>query len=206
MNAVSQIFQIQIFDYICGQVDRHIGNFHGIVKNGEIVGIKGIDNDMSFGLLSSNDLRNANAEEVGYNYLRPLTVSLLMGIPTSFANRIMALNREYIDQVLGDILDKEELDALEDRLNMIKDRISRLPRMRGAESAVWDNKTKQLSYKGEDADEELRQLKCIKGLHREAQKHGKNIYDRSCFNPYCLNAMGNIDDLISDRRDDLEEF
>ncbi len=45
---------IQIIDYICGNIDRHLGNF--IMKFGEVngetklVGIYGIDNDLSWGM------------------------------------------------------------------------------------------------------------------------------------------------------------
>ena len=203
MNAISQLFQLQIFDIICGQVDRHFGNFHGIIKDGKIVAIKGIDNDMAFGLLSATDLINAGINTKGYNRMRPLYVEVMMALPTSFANRIMSLERPYLEQVLGDILNKEEMDALVSRLDMIKDYIRYLPLYMGCENAVWNEETKQISYKDEDADEELRQLKCLSKIDEYVGRRKYYLEDRSCFDSGNIEAMGEIEFLIKERREQL---
>lgn len=60
-EAVRQLFMLQVFDLICGQIDRHAGNImvdfkkdmHGTIH---ITGVKGIDNDASFGNLGINEV------------------------------------------------------------------------------------------------------------------------------------------------------
>ena len=56
-KAARQMFELQILDLISGQVDRHGGNIMTFYEiSGDIInitGIKGIDNDMSFGNISA---------------------------------------------------------------------------------------------------------------------------------------------------------
>ncbi|MCR4596258.1 MAG: hypothetical protein K5673_05705 [Lachnospiraceae bacterium] len=160
-NAISQLFMVNTFDFICGQTDRHFANFHAKVKGGDYDDIRCLDNDMAFG-----DLKSTNIGTRSYNRIMPVTEMSLMGLPVSFANRIMAIDRPYLNQALGDILDKGELDALEDRLNYVKMRIVDMANER--QDAKWDDKTKKLSYKGDMADDAYRQLWCVEGLYQEA--------------------------------------
>ena len=49
-NLFRQIADLQVLDYICLNVDRHQGNIlYQVDKNGNLIGIQGIDNDSSFG-------------------------------------------------------------------------------------------------------------------------------------------------------------
>ena len=49
-KGLRQMADLQVLDYLCGNVDRHPGNlFYKLDKNGDIVGVQGIDNDSSFG-------------------------------------------------------------------------------------------------------------------------------------------------------------
>ena len=57
-EAMGQIVDLQVLDYICGNTDRHMGNIiYQFDKNkeGKVVlkGIKGIDNDCSMGILDT---------------------------------------------------------------------------------------------------------------------------------------------------------
>lgn len=52
-EACKTIADLQVIDYICGNVDRHTGNFFyqfDLSKSGQmrLIGVQGIDNDMSF--------------------------------------------------------------------------------------------------------------------------------------------------------------
>ena len=48
-KGLKQIADLQVLDYICGNVDRHGTNMVFLAdENGDIVGVKGIDNDSSF--------------------------------------------------------------------------------------------------------------------------------------------------------------
>lgn len=49
-KAIKQMADLQVLDYICGNVDRHAGNLmYEVNEQGEIIGVQGIDNDSSFG-------------------------------------------------------------------------------------------------------------------------------------------------------------
>ena len=161
INAISQIFMMQIFDYICGQTDRHFGNFHGVVMNGGIDKIRCLDNDMALGKLKSTHIGDE-----GLNRILPITDEGLMGLPMSFVNRLMAIDRSYINQVVGDILNQEELDAFEERLDSVRSRIIEMANRR--QDTNWDEKTRKLSYVGEKGDDQLRQLWALQMIAREA--------------------------------------
>lgn len=159
-KAIGQLFTLPIFDLLCGQVDRHYANFHVkyepiIYGRAQITEIKGIDNDMAFGKL---DYKMVSA---GYNRIRPVTEDSLRGMPIKFLNAIMALERPLLEQLLGDILDKEALDFMEDRLNGLKADIAQL------QGLAKDPKTGQYYYEGEDADDKIRQLKVFKNIRKE---------------------------------------
>ena len=53
-ELLKSIADLQILDYICGNVDRHVGNM--FIKfdntNSKIIGVTGIDNDSSFSIKS----------------------------------------------------------------------------------------------------------------------------------------------------------
>ena len=53
-----QLSDIQVMDYICGNVDRHFGNLmYKVNEKGKIIGVEAIDNDMSFGCFSGAEER-----------------------------------------------------------------------------------------------------------------------------------------------------
>ena len=110
-EAIVQLYALQIFDLICGQIDRNLANYHVIVKDNKIVRIKGIDNDMAFGDLKFEDVKD------GRNRIRALKKISILGMPKAMINRIMGMTPEYLKQTLGDILDEKELDCLWDRFD-----------------------------------------------------------------------------------------
>lgn len=192
MKAISQLFELQIFDYICGQTDRHFGNFNGIVKNGRIDQIRCFDNDMAFGNLRQKDIKGKL-----YNRMIPVTKEGILGLPTSFINRLMALDRPYFEQVLGDILNKEELDAMEERLNYVKHKVLQLAKK--DKNVKWDDKKKQISFSNELANEELRQLYSIRYFADFAAKKDLGIEKVSKFASVAI-FRSDIDQMIRDRK------
>ena len=50
-KVLQQLSDIEVLDFICGNVDRHMGNLIYTVENNKIVSVKGVDNDSSFGNL-----------------------------------------------------------------------------------------------------------------------------------------------------------
>ena len=115
-EAVQQTLTLQVFDYICGQVDRHFGNFHAIFdeKTKTVIGIKAIDNDLSFGNLTPDDLR------AGRKRLMPLSEGVIWGLPAQTLNKILALNENSLRVMMGDLLEKDEIDDLVERAEEVK--------------------------------------------------------------------------------------
>lgn len=115
---------LEIFDLICGQNDRHGGNaFYKIGEMGPdgtrpALGIMGIDNDLSFGsrvrldakgrLMSSG--RTEDPEHIRF-------------VSEDLADKIMDLNREKLEYAVGDLISKEQMDALELRTEKMKELI-----------------------------------------------------------------------------------
>ena len=59
-KAMDQVMDLQVLDYICGNIDRHDANIvyqFGKDKKGNVIftGIKGIDNDCAFGTVNPKD-------------------------------------------------------------------------------------------------------------------------------------------------------
>ncbi len=115
---------LEIFDLICGQNDRHGGN--AFYKVGEMgpdgtrpaIGIMGIDNDLSFGTKVGLD-KDGKLESVG----RTEATQYINFISEDLADKIMSLNREKLEYAVGDIITKEQLDALELRTEKMKELI-----------------------------------------------------------------------------------
>ena len=106
----------------------------------------------------------------------------------------MHLEREVIDHLLCDILDKKELDALWNRLSGIKNRIPQL------EGIAYIEETHRYYYTGEDADDTLRQLKQLKAMTKVFP--GEEISEYTSFH-HTLVSPQILDQMIAGRRKEL---
>lgn len=126
-TAVSGGFQrdlcnLQILDCICGQVDRHRGNF--LVTqgdDGELTGLQGIDNDAAFGLDDNFSLKESRKNRTVINNETGLLH--MPFIDDGIARRIEAIDGSAIEYILKDLLTKEEIKAAVVRFNKIKQAI-----------------------------------------------------------------------------------
>ena len=130
-EAFKQLMNLQVFDVICGQVDRHTGNYLGELekkKDGRYIfkNIKGIDNDMSFGLIKYSDiLKNG---QYGIKEMKPIELDGTLTIPFldyDMAMKIKALKPAEVSYQMADILSKEEIRALIDRIKGVQNVINR---------------------------------------------------------------------------------
>ncbi len=124
-NAFKDLTSLQVFDLICGQVDRHFSNYMVTTeeKDGVVYfkNIQGIDNDMSFGLLKYKDVHER--EMYGYNRIRNIECNGKMSLPfmdKDLATKIMAINVDVLDYQMSDILSKSERKALTARIKSVK--------------------------------------------------------------------------------------
>lgn len=127
-KVVRQLSDLQVMDYLCGQVDRHDGNFMLQTKNGEdgkihFVGMTAFDNDMAFGELLPEQIQ-AESKRGRYNHLPALTdaegVCLIPHVSEEIYHTVMNLDITFLRYSLQDIVSEPELLALEKRLNHLK--------------------------------------------------------------------------------------
>lgn len=111
--------RMEMFDFLCGQSDRHTGNMiYTLGEPGDdgkrrITGIKAIDNDGSF---LSNRKWEVFREETYNRHIKNIP-----SVDKELAERIMKLDREKLEFYLGDVLDKKSLDNTMERLNEMKE-------------------------------------------------------------------------------------
>ena len=123
---------LQLGDYIAGQIDRHEGNYfvdYKILDMGVglgavefyITSIQGIDNDLSFGRLGDQDVLN------GVGCLPAFSVGWKLSLPfidRGIADRLQELSGSTIKYIFADLLSSEEMDALKDRFKYLQIAIS----------------------------------------------------------------------------------
>ena len=134
-NLQRDISRMQVFDMLCGQIDRHGGNFLYQISpnpvNGkyQITGIQGIDNDMSFGLVNLN---RWNKQIVPITELNAIDEGLLQSL--------RELTPEKIEYTMGEMLNKQEVDAVVSRRNQILEHVDS-GKVRIVKSTEWGQNT-----------------------------------------------------------------
>lgn len=115
-----QVATLYAFDLICGQLDRHVANvlYQVEVKDGvnRLIGIQGIDNDLAFGTDTGIEEADRSIFEVKHSGFKGMDY-----IPKDFVETLNNVHREDLDFLLGDLLSEEEIDALEIRMEDVKD-------------------------------------------------------------------------------------
>lgn len=116
-EAKEAIADLQVLDYICGNVDRHAGNmFYNIdPKTHKLIGVVGIDNDSSF---TKKDI------PLNKSYLRMPSVNNLKVINDRMAKTITNLTEGQLKATLhGFGLDEESIQAAWKRVTKLKEAI-----------------------------------------------------------------------------------
>ena len=115
-SAIPELADLQILDYLSGNVDRHSGNItYKVDENGRITGIMAIDNDTSFGTVPI-------AKENGV--FRLGGVDELKVITEDMKEKISKMTPEMLKFSLrGRGLTDEELNAACQRLTDLKEKI-----------------------------------------------------------------------------------
>lgn len=146
---------LEIFDYICRQKDRHAGNmFYKLDRPGpdgtrRVIGLQGIDNDMAF--LATDGVGKGNR------------IDELHLIDSELAERVQRLTRADLEYAVGDLISTEEIDALENRINDLKNHLDDMVKVRSDEWELDRYKGKELP----DPD--------APGLSREEKAYIKGI-------------------------------
>ena len=113
-EALRQIADIQVLDYICGNIDRHGANLiYQVNDDGKITGVTGIDNDMAFGtFVKERAAHIAVPEEMRF-------------VSRSMAERVRALSPEMLKTALVfNKLAQPSIDAALERLAVMKEALA----------------------------------------------------------------------------------
>ncbi|MBR5642405.1 MAG: hypothetical protein IKW92_09785 [Firmicutes bacterium] len=113
-NAFKQIADLQVLDYICGNIDRHAANFFmKFDKKGKLIGVQGIDNDCSGGLV---------VPKHGKGHNRMVGTKEMQVISQSMYTKLKNMTPEQLKFALrGFGVSEEEMDAHVARVNQIID-------------------------------------------------------------------------------------
>lgn len=113
---LSKLSALNMLDFIAGQIDRHQGNYMIQVDNsGNVTGITGIDNDMSFGTRDPQEL----AEQGGRELPR-----IGLYFDSDMAQRILNLDPNLVSMALGDLLTQQEIAMTIARLNILQEHLA----------------------------------------------------------------------------------
>ena len=115
---------LQWLDALCGQVDRHAGNY--IVQRdqqGQVTGVTGIDNDFAFGavLQDPNDVNGPAFKQRTGEFACPFNGCVLpQAVSTKTATALLALTPDKLAELMGPGLTPEEVAAAKNRLGIMQ--------------------------------------------------------------------------------------
>lgn len=136
VSLKTQLANLQVLDYICGNIDRHVGNMFYDVdpETRKVVGIKGIDNDASF--ISVKNKRED--EQVGH----ACSIKDMRVIDEEMAKRVLEIDEGILTATLhGYGLTDKEVKASWERLKGLQNAI------KGAETYNPEKGLPKFDYK-----------------------------------------------------------
>ena len=145
-KALNQFMKLQVFDIICGQTDRNYGNYlfqvsvdnkaettaFGTKGRVYVDSLVGIDNDISFGTLSYNEIVSQKAHGGAPGKIRIKRMEdehnniLIPALDSEFAEKILAMRPEMIELLFSRMLSPDEILAIKDRLKGVQQVIERM--------------------------------------------------------------------------------
>jgi hypothetical protein len=123
-----QLVNLQLLDTLCGQTDRHLGNYFMQQENGRATGITAIDNDIAFGKKGSSKSATPEGEKM-HNPQGKLSPFLEKGseemnlpvVDEDVAYRIINLDPKTLLFAVSDIVtDEDDRAALLERLTTMQ--------------------------------------------------------------------------------------
>lgn len=115
-RALESIADLQVLDYLCGNIDRHGYNlFYGANMENGFYGVQGIDNDSSFGLIVPQTQKTR----------RMPTPATMGAISKKTADQIMKLSGAELAFSLRGLVDDKAIDAACKRLFVLRKAIEK---------------------------------------------------------------------------------
>ena len=195
-HALSQLADLQVLDYICGNVDRHNGNiifqFEKLPDGTQRVqSIKGIDNDCSFGTIQLNKeervfLKMAGPAGIGY-------------INKEMADKLANMNIDVLKLVLAnDGLSHDEIKAASDRMEMVKELIAE-KKIQIMDKTDWDKAN--LSEIAKNSEYFYRMQNMAKNFGYNKKKSGMDTQRE-----FAVSNAFNATNLLSDNYSELQKL
>lgn len=171
-EALQQLADLQVLDFICGNTDRHMGNlFYKFEKDskGEVkfVGIQGIDNDCSFGRIKTTPgksiMRMVNPEDMRY-------------ISEDMATRLNDIKKEMLQlKLTHNDLSAPEIEGVWERFQKVHEAV-KLGKIKIVNKEYWEkhhivvdkNEKNYLSY--------------MKNMAEKCADNPKNNYYKNLYN------------------------
>lgn len=134
-EALRQFSCLQLFDTLCGQIDRHWNNRFVTYKKTQggkyiVTGVQGIDNDMSFGNLNYENIKSEETSKLPRFESPIYEKGVKKGVKCSIkyldekmVYTLLHLTEEGLKHYLGDLLEQDYIDAMWNRLQHIKETI-----------------------------------------------------------------------------------
>lgn len=123
-EALKQVYTLQFLDYLCGQIDRNMGNFLCTTEKNKdswiVTGITGIDNDISFGELDLKKLKGKRKVQELPPIFDEKGVFCIPAMDEEFSRRLMSITPEELKFTLKDLLGENALNAACKRLEGLK--------------------------------------------------------------------------------------
>lgn len=172
-DGLNQIADLQVLDFICGNIDRHICNivYQFAENNGKIVftGIKGIDNDCSFGLVDTT---------VGKKAQQLVLPEKMQFITASMCSKLQNITKDALDLILAPHeLSDEEKDAVWDRVERLNTAIKK-KWVEVVPNDYWkNNKFIQTRAKEGNYFEKIKSIanSCERSLYNESQRGHRDV-------------------------------
>lgn len=121
--------KLQVLDAICGQLDRHVGNYYiQSDESGKVTGVTGIDLDMAFGRDQQSDKEGKSA---------PNFKGLPAQIDQEFGRRLLQIAPGDIEACLTGLLPAGEIQATMGRFMTIRSKVQEM-NTAGKLTVNWD--------------------------------------------------------------------
>ncbi len=160
MKALSEMFQLQTLDAICGLQERGYDNIDVFKdKDGVITGIKAVD-----------------------LFEKPVTANVVAALPAEFLNKLFNIQRPVLDVIFAGTLSKPEIDKLWDRIYKLQTTISKCFRYDlkyREEMAMRDGFYREayLSYEKGFEDDDHRMMQAANKMQEKNEIKDTNLPD-----------------------------
>ena len=211
-----ELSSLQVLDYLCGQGDRHRGNYF-VTQDGKgnYEHLQGIDNDMSFSTGVDNEKqlknkKNGGGFAGGMNWRMVVDSNDNMTIPhmdQQLADNILKLKEDELRFVLKDLLEDVFIDQTIARLRKLQNGIRKEQEKKGSNVFVkdgeWNENTlndfiNQSTRHHLDKELEGKDLFAYRSMY---YLNNKNVYEYSKNDSY-VSAL--IDDMVGYNKKDAQ--